>query len=47
MLQQLALADMDLVPGGGGEDEEVAVAGRGLRQDCSPARSVVCWAALA
>ena len=45
--QQPDLADVGLVPGGGGEDEEAAVAGRGLRQDCPLARSEVCWAALA
>ena len=45
--QQPDLADVGLVPGGRGEDEEEAVAGGRLRQDCSRTRSEVCWAALA
>ena len=47
VFQQPSLAGVGLVPGGGGEDEEAAVARWALRQDCSRARSLVCWAALA
>src|SRR5215210_3781390 len=47
ILQQVALAGMGFVPGGGGEDDEVAWAGRVSLQGYSRARSAVCWAAFA
>lgn len=45
--EEAELAGVGLVVGRGGEDEEAAVGGRGVLQDCSRARSSVCWAAAA
>ena len=46
-LEQVPLAGVVPVSGGGGEDEEPPGVGGGYAQDSSPARSAVCWAALA
>jgi hypothetical protein len=45
--QQVALVVVGLMVGRGGEDEEAAVRGGVSLQDCSLARSAVCWAAVA